>query len=89
MDILHSQCGPPSTAQAYVFNATVVPVGPLGYLALWPDGEMQPVVSTLNAVDGAITNNMAIVPTNNGKIDAYAGNGLTQLLLDLSSYFAP
>jgi uncharacterized repeat protein (TIGR03803 family) len=87
--IADSPCGPPATAQAYVFNATVVPVGPLGYLALWPDGEMQPVVSTLNAVDGAITNNMAIVPTNNGSIDAYAGDGLTQLLLDLSSYFAP
>jgi hypothetical protein len=89
IDIVDGPCGPPSTAQAYVFNATVVPVGPLGYLALWPDGQMQPVVSTLNAVDGAITNNMAIVPTNNGSIDAYAGNGLTQLLLDLSSYFAP
>ena len=87
--IADSLCGPPSTARAYVFNATVVPVGPLGYLALWPDGEMQPVVSTLNAVDGAITNNMAIVPTNNGSIDVYAGNGLTQLLLDISGYFAP
>jgi hypothetical protein len=89
LDVLHGPCGTPSNAGAYVFNATVVPVGPLGYLALWPDGEMQPVVSTLNAFDGALTNNMAIVPTNNGKIDAYAGNGLTQLLLDLSSYFAP
>jgi hypothetical protein len=29
------------------------------------------------------------VPTNNGKIDAYAGNGLTQLILDISSFFAP
>jgi uncharacterized repeat protein (TIGR03803 family) len=89
VDIVDGPCGPPATAQAYVFNATVVPVGPLGYLALWPDQEQQPVVSTLNAVDGAITNNMAIVPTNNGSIDAYAGDGLTQLLLDLSSYFAP
>jgi hypothetical protein len=66
----------------------VVPVGSLGFLTLWPDGESQPVVSTLNAADGAITSNMAIVPTNNGKIDAYA-NGLTQLILDISSYFAP
>jgi YVTN family beta-propeller protein len=89
LNVVGGPCGPPSTARAYVFNATVVPVGPLGYLALWPDGETQPVVSTLNAVDGAITNNMAIVPTNNGSIDAYAGNGLTQLLLDISSYFAP
>jgi DNA-binding beta-propeller fold protein YncE len=89
LNVVGGPCGPPATAQAYVFNATVVPVGPLGYLALWPDTEMQPVVSTLNAVDGAITNNMAIVPTINGSIDAYAGNGLTQLLLDISSYSAP
>ena len=82
-------CGPPATAQAYVFNATVVPLVSLGYLALWPDGQQQPVVSTLNAIDGAITSNMAIVPTTNGKIDAFANHGLTQLLLDISSYFAP
>ena len=31
---------------------------------------------------------MAIVPTNNGSIDAYA-KSLTQLLLDISGYFAP
>ena len=86
--VTNSMCGPPSTAQAYVFNATVIPYPTLGYLALWPDGEQQPVVSTLNATDGAITSNMAIVPTNNGMIDAFA-NGVTQLLLDISSYFAP
>ena len=32
-----SPCGPPATAQGYVFNATVVPQGPLSYLTLWPD----------------------------------------------------
>ena len=59
-------------AQAYVFNATVVPSGSLSYLTLWPDSQNQPVVSTLNAADGWITSNMAIVPNVNGKIDAYA-----------------
>jgi hypothetical protein len=54
---------------------------------LWPDGQQQPVVSTLNAYDGFITSNMAIVPTTNGSIDAYAA-GLTQLILDISGYFA-
>jgi hypothetical protein len=89
VDVVDSPCGPPATAQAYVFNATVVPPGSLGYLTLWPDGQQQPVVSTLNATDGSITNNMAIVPAGNqGQIDAYA-NGLTQLILDISSYFAP
>ncbi len=85
---MDSPCAPPSTAQAYVFNATVVPSGSLGYLTLWPDGSSKPVVSTLNALDGAITSNMAIVPNIDGSTDAYASD-LTQLILDISSYFAP
>jgi hypothetical protein len=83
-----SACAPPSTARIYVLNATVVPVTPLGYLTLWGAGASQPNVSTLNASDGAITSNMAIVPAVNGKIDAYASSS-TNLLLDLSGYFAP
>jgi hypothetical protein len=81
-------CAPSPYADAYVFNATVVPSGLLSYLTLWPDQEAQPFVSTLNASDGAVTSNMAIVPTENGYIDAYATDP-TQLILDISSYFAP
>jgi len=88
VDVLTSQCAPPSTAKGFVFNATVVPSGAMPYLTLWPHGENQPTVSTLNAYDGFITSNMAIVPTNDGSIDAYAA-GLTQLILDISGYFAP
>ncbi len=88
VNVVGSVCAPPSTAQAYVFNATVIPQGPLGYLTLWPDGEPQPLASTLNAIDGVVTSNMAIVPTNNGSIDAYA-SAMTQLVLDISSYYAP
>jgi len=87
-DIAGSPCRPPFTAQAYVLNATVVPPGPLGFLSLWPDGQAQPLVSTLNAYDGAVTSNMAIVPTANGLVDSFATD-LTNLLLDISSYFAP
>jgi hypothetical protein len=88
VDVVDSSCGIPATAQAYVFNATVVPSPNLSYLTLWPDSQDQPVVSTLNAADGWVTSNMAIVPNVNGKIDAYA-SGVTQLILDISSYFAP
>lgn len=83
-----SVCAAPSDAKAYVLNATVVPSDGLGYLSLWAAGTTQPVVSTLNASDGAITSNMAIVPTNNGSVDAFASDP-TQLILDLSGYFAP
>jgi hypothetical protein len=83
-----SSCAPPAAAQAYVLNATVVPPGPLSYLTLWADGAPQPFVSTLNALDGATTSNMAIVSTTNGNIDAFATDP-KQLILDLSGYFAP
>ena len=90
VNVAGSVCAPPSSAAAYIFNATVVPPGSMPFLTLWPDGETQPVVSTLNAYDGFITSNMAIVPANvnNGAIDAYAA-ALTELILDISGYFAP
>ena len=56
--ITASSCGIPSSAKAFVLNATVVPVTILGYLAIWPQGQSQPLVSTLNALDGALTSNM-------------------------------
>lgn len=90
VNVTASGCGAPAAAQAYVFNATVVPPGPLGYLTLWQTGAAgaEPVVSTLNALDGTITSNMAIVPTSNGSIAAAPSNP-TQLVLDIFGYFAP
>jgi uncharacterized repeat protein (TIGR03803 family) len=92
VDLRGFPCAVPSAAQAYVLNATVVPKGEMGYLTLWPDGMTQPIVSTLNALDGIVTSNMAIVPAGNqGQIDAYADvdSSLTDLILDIFSYFAP
>jgi hypothetical protein len=77
-----------TAAQAYVLNATVVPPGPVGYLTLWPQGASRPLTASLNDTDGAITNNMAIVPTNNGSISAYVTDA-THLILDAFGYFAP
>jgi hypothetical protein len=88
VNITGGPCGIPSSAKAFVLNATVVPTGGLGYLTLWSENEGQPVVSTLNADDGVISSNMAIVPTTNGSIDVYASSS-TQLILDVSGYFAP
>jgi hypothetical protein len=82
-----NNCSMPANAQAYVMNATVVPSGSLGFLTLWPDGIPQPLVSTLNAEDGSVTSNMAIVSTTDGSIDAFASSD-TQLILDVSGYFA-
>jgi DNA-binding beta-propeller fold protein YncE len=93
VNVVGSPCALPSSAQGYVFNATVVPSGALGYLTLWPDCQGQdcpgqPYVSTLNAWDGVTASNMAIVPNVDGFTDAYASNP-TQLILDISGFFAP
>lgn len=82
-------CPNPGTV-TFIDGATnnIKGTGYMGYLTLWPDSEGQPVVSTLNAADGMVTSNMAVVPNVNGNIDAYAA-GLTQLILDISGYFAP
>jgi hypothetical protein len=83
-----SSCLSAPTAQAFVLNATVVPLGALSYITLWPNGQTQPVVSTLNANDGVITSNMAIVPATNGLANVFSTDP-TQLILDISAYFAP
>jgi len=82
-------CGIPATAAAYSLNVAVVPHGGLGYLTVWPTGEVQPVVSTLNSVDGRIKANAAIVPAGtNGAIRIYASN-TTDVVLDIDGYFLP
>jgi hypothetical protein len=88
VNVLGSNCALAATAQAAVFNTTVVPSVAFPYLTLWPDGQPQPVVSTLNAYDGAVTSNMAITAVLNGYTNAF-GASPTQLILDVASYFAP
>jgi hypothetical protein len=84
-----SACYVPTTAAAYSLNVTVVPDGPLAYLAVWPAGSPQPLVSTLNSVDGAVVANAAIVPAGvEGAITVYA-TGPTHVIVDINGYFAP
>ena len=84
-----SSCGVPSTAAAYSLNVTVVPQGPLGYLTLWPAGQAQPFVSTLNSFDGRIKANAAIVPAGvSGAVSVFVTN-TTDVVLDINGYFVP
>ena len=84
-----SNCNIPSTAQAYSLNVTVVPAATLGYLTIWPTGETQPYVSTLNSLNGAILANAAIVPAGTaGAVSVYVTDA-TDLIIDINGYFAP
>jgi hypothetical protein len=88
VNVMAASCGVPATAQAFVFNVTAVPPGVLGYITMWPQGQSQPLAATLNDYDGAVTNNMAIVPTTTGSISVFP-SAPTHLVLDIFGYFAP
>jgi Putative binding domain, N-terminal len=88
IDVAGSNCQAPATAHAYVFNTTVVPTQSLPYLTLWPHAGEQPLASTLNAPDGAVSSNLAIVPTTDGSINAFPSDS-THLIFDIFGYFAP
>jgi hypothetical protein len=89
VDVLGAACGGTPQTQAYLFNATVKPaVTPMRFVTLWAQGGTQPNASNLNAFDGVVSSNMAIVPTTDTVISAYASDN-TFLILDLLGYFAP
>jgi hypothetical protein len=85
--ILESACNIPSLAQAYALNITVVPHGPLGYLSIWPSGQPQPVVSTLNSLDGRIKANAVLVPGGSGGAVSVFVTGDADVILDITGYF--
>ena len=86
-----SSCIPQTVnVQAYDFNFTVVsyPVGQsMRYLTVWPEGQQQPTVSTLNNRTATTVANAAIVPAgNNGAISVYVSES-TQLVVDIRWLF--
>ena len=86
----NQNCAPPAfqgSEEAYVLNATLVPTAGVGYFPIWAHGQIQPNPSTLYALDAAVTSNMAIVPSTDGVVSAFAG-GPTNLLYDIFGYFA-
>src|SRR4051794_18340646 len=85
--VASSGCGVPPTALAYSFNVTAVPHGPMPYLSIWPWGQPQPVVSTLNSYSGSVVANAAIVPAGvNGAVAVYV-DGEADLIVDVNGYF--
>ena len=63
--------------------------GPLVYLTTWPTGLALPTVSTLNAPNGSVVGNEAIVPAGvatGGPVSVFVSNN-TDLLIDINGYF--
>jgi len=85
--IPQSPCNIPSTAQAYSLNVTAVPDGPLSYLTLWPSGQTQPFVSTLNSLGGSVVANASIVPAGSGGAVSVYATDPADVILDINGYF--
>jgi hypothetical protein len=85
-----SSCVSGGPAVAYSLNATIVPTGPMGYLTLWPAAQARPTVSTLNALDGQITSNAAIVVGGGSQRSILSfTTDTTHMLLDINGVFRP
>ena len=93
--VQQSNCNIPTSALAYSLNVTVAPPGGLTYLTLWPAGQSQPTVSTLNdfstqlATPGNVAANAAIVPAGtSGSVSVFVSN-TSDVIIDINGYFAP
>lgn len=88
MLIQNSDCGVPAAA-AYSMNfALIAPSGAsVGYLSAWPDDQPWPGTVVLNAPQGGIIDNSAIVPAgSDGGIQVLATDP-TDLVIDINGYF--
>jgi hypothetical protein len=78
-----------ATAQAIVGNATVVFPSAVGYLTFWPNGATQPLVATTNFTSGQVFNRHFTVGLGaTGLFNIFAA-AQTDLVIDVSGYFAP
>jgi hypothetical protein len=76
-------------AVAYSLNITVTNTQGPGFILIYPQGGIQPVVSTVNYVAGQTIANAAIVPAGiGGGITVVAGVSGTDLIIDINGYFA-
>jgi hypothetical protein len=95
---IEGTCGVPPTAQAVVFNITMVSPTDFGDLRIYPAGTTAPLASVINWVttDSAVANG-AIVPVALGgptvnnvtvRVDMPVGStGTVHLVLDVTGYF--
>jgi len=83
----HPTCVIPNSALAYSLNFTVVPPGTLQFLSAYPAGTPYPRVSTLNAPQGGIVANAAIIPAGTSGGITVLAEKITDLIIDINGYF--
>lgn len=77
------------TARALIGNATVVNTTGIGYLTFWPADAAQPLVATSNYTAGQVINRYFTVGlAADGTFKRFASS-TTELVMDISGFFAP
>ena len=86
----NTTCTIPTIAQAYSFDITVVPPGPLAYVTAFPTGQPTPVAAvSVESPQGTLASKTGIIPAgSNGSIDVFASNP-TDLVVDITGYYVP
>ena len=81
--------GIPVAAKAVVGNATTVNVSANGFLTFWPSDANQPFVATSNYRSGTVFNRHFTVGLGSDGAFKRFASSTTDLVIDLSGYFAP
>lgn len=69
-------------------NVTVTQPTAVGFLTVYPDGEMRPGTSNLDWAKGQTLANLVTVPVEDGKVNFYNGSsGTVHILADLAGYY--
>jgi hypothetical protein len=78
----------PADADSVVLNVTVTQTNAVGYLSIWPKGQVQPTVSSLNWDAGwTIPNAVTVKVGTGGKINVYNNAGTANVIIDVVGYF--
>ena len=88
-DIDSGPCmGIPAGVDAYSMNfGAILPDGANSFITIWPTGSAQPLVSSINPIQGGVVANAAVVPAGtNGQISVLANTGV-HLYGDINGYF--
>ncbi len=78
-----------ATAQAIVGNATVVFPSSNGFLTFWPSNASQPGTATSNYQSGTVFNRHITVGLGGDGAFRIFTSAMTELVVDVSGYFAP
>ena len=84
-------CGVPTSAKAVSLNLAVTGMNAGGFVTLWPSGQSQPTVSSINftGTEPALANGAIVgLSTNAQDLSVYDGsNSAVHIIIDVTGYF--